>query len=211
MLLASPIHGDMDWVTRSRTQGKRQEAQMNRILSSMFAGGLIVLAMAATAVAAEPSPSPGTQVQARDTVPAILGLTQQQIMDLRHDGQSLAQIAESKSIDPATLVAALEARWAERIDVRVANGGLTADAAAALRDQLELRARDLVYRVTTGGMQGLAVGAGHGQGNGAANGQGNGAANGQGNGAANGGRNGATQGAGSGTCDGTGPHGPGRR
>jgi hypothetical protein len=180
---------------------------MNRILTSMFGGGLIVLAMAATAVAAEPSPSPGTQVQARDTVPAILGLTQQQIMDLRHDGQSLAQIAESKGIDPATLVAALEARWAERIDVRVANGGLTADAAAALRDQLELRARDLVYRVTTGGMQGLAVGAGPGS----ANGQGNGAANGQGNGAANGGRNGATQGAGSGTCDGTGPHGPGRR
>ena len=149
---------------------------MKRIVTSMFSAALVVLALVATVAAAEPSASPGTQAQARDTIPAILGLTQQEIMALRHDGQSLAQIAESKGIDPATLVTALQARWAERIDVRVANGALTADEATALKQQLELRARDLVYRTTLGGMQGVAVGAGRGQGNGnaAANGTGTG-------------------------------------
>jgi hypothetical protein len=174
---------------------------MKRILTSMFGAGLIVLALVATVAAAEPSASPGTQAQDRDTIPAILGLTQQEIMTLRQDGKSLAQIAETKGIDPATLVAALQANWSERIDVRVANGALTADQATALRQQLELRARDLVYRTTLGGMRGVAVGAGPGNGNG----QGNG------NGPANGGGNGAMQRAGNGTCDGTGPRGAGRQ
>jgi hypothetical protein len=168
---------------------------MKRILTSMFGAALVVLALVSTVAAAGPSASPGAQAQDRDTIPAILGLTQQEIMALRHDGKSLAQIAESKGIDPATLVTALQAQWAERIDVRVANGALRADEAAALKSQLELRARDLVYRTTLGGMQGVAVGAGRGQGNGAANGGGNG----------------MMQGAGSGTCDGTGPHGAGRQ
>jgi hypothetical protein len=172
---------------------------MKRILTSMFGAALVVLALVSAVAAAGPSASPGPQAQDRDTVPAILGLTQQEIMALRHDGKSLAQIAESKGIDPATLVTALQAQWAERIDVRVANGALTAAEAATLKGQLELRARDLVYRTTLGGMQGVAVGAGRGQGNG------------QGNGAANGGGNGMMQGAGNGTCDGTGPRGAGRQ
>ena len=50
-----------------------------------------------------------------------------EVQALRHDGLSLAQIAEKKKVDPQKLVDALAARWTSRIDARVANGALTAD------------------------------------------------------------------------------------
>jgi hypothetical protein len=160
--------------------------------------GLASLVFAATVVAAGPTPSPSaTTTQARDTVPSVLNLTQTQVQALRHDGLSLAQIAEKQKVDPQRLVDALVARWTSRIDARVANGALTADEATKLKAEVQTQATSMVNQVTLGGMQGAAVGAGP------RNGAGRGA------GMANGtGARGA--GAGTGTCDGAGPHGAGR-
>src|SRR3970282_2278119 len=99
-------------------------------------------------------------------------------------------------VDPEKLVEALKVQFAERLEARVANGAITADRATELRSQLEVQARNMVYKTTIGGMQGAAVGAGpaagsmHGAGTGVA-----------------GGRMGAgpgAGGAGTGICDGTG-------
>jgi hypothetical protein len=126
-------------------------------------------------------------------VAEILGLSQAAISDLRHDGLSLAQIAERQNVDPQKLVDALTQQWTARIDVRVQNGALTTAQATALKAQLATRAKDMVYRTTLGGMQGAAVGAGPASAQGHRGGAGAGA-----------GMGGRGRGAGNGTCDGTG-------
>ena len=171
---------------------------MNRLTRSFLIASIAILAAVATAVAASPTPSTGpAQVRDRDTIPAVLGLTQAQVMDLRHDGLSLAQIADRQKVDPQKLIDALVAQWTVRIDARVANGGLTAAEAATLKTQLAATAKAMVERTALGGMQGAAVGAGRG----AMGGHGAGAA--VGNGAGFGGGNGP----GSGACDGSGRQG----
>jgi len=168
----------------------------NQILGAAGAG-LASLVFAATVVAASPTPSPSAATtQTRDTVPAVLNLSQAQIQALRHDGLSLAQIAQQQKVDPQRLVDALAARWTSRIEARVANGALTAAEATKLKAEVQTQAKSMVNKVTLGGMQGAAVGAGPR--NGAA---GSGVGNGPG-------ARGA--GTGTGTCDGTGPQGAGR-
>jgi hypothetical protein len=175
---------------------RTQEAIMKRLSLALAGAAIAILAVAATASAAGPSPSPaGDQLRARDTIPTILGLSQAELMDLRRDGLTLAQIAERQNVVPQKLIDALVAQWTIRIDARVANGALTSDAATALKEQLTLRATAMVNQAPLGGMRGAAVGAGPGNGYGMRAG-----------GAA--GSNGASSG--TGTCDGTGPHGQGR-
>ena len=170
---------------------------MQKQILGLAGAVLASLVFAATVAAADPTPAPSTTpVQARDIVPAVLGMTQPQVQALRHDGLSLAQIAQQKKIDPQRLVDALAARWTSRIDARVTNGALTSAEATTLKAQVQTQAKSMVNKVTLGGMQGVAVGAGHqGRGGGAENGMGRGP---QG------------AGAGTGTCDGTGPNGAGR-
>lgn len=161
---------------------------MKRLSLSSGGAALVLLVLAGSVVAAGPNASPpGTQVRARDTIPTILGLTQAEVMALRHDGLSLAQIAERQQIDPQKLIDALKVQWAERIDARLAYGAITAETASNLKAQLETQAKDMVYKVTVGGMRGAAVGAGP-----------------MGGGRAMGGGAGGAGGAGAGACDGTG-------
>jgi hypothetical protein len=188
---------------------------MRRMLMSIGGAALMLAAFTVTVAAAGPGPGAGPGNAAggsggTDTIATILGLTQAQIADLRQDGLSLAQIAERQGVDPQKLVDALVAQWSARIDVRVANGALTTTEAATLRTQLETRARDMVYKVTAGGMQGAAVGAGPHSGAGPQAGTTGGAGMGQ-RGAGNGAAGSSGNGTGTGTCDGTGPHGAGRR
>jgi len=167
---------------------------MKKLILSSAVAGLAILTLVATVAAADPTPTPTPardQVRAGDVIPAILGLTQQQIIDLRHDGLSLAQIAERQKVDPQKLVDALVARWTERIEARLANGALTSTQAAQLRTQVELRARDMVHKTALGGMRGAAVGAGPRNGAGPGNGQ-------------------AAGRLGTGSCGGGGPYGLGR-
>ena len=167
---------------------------MKKQLLSLAGAGLATLVLAATVAAAGPTPAPaaGPPADRGTMIPAMLGMTEAQVQAMRHDGRSLAQIAEQKKIDPQKLVDALVGRWTTRIDARVAHGALTATEATALKAQVETQAKSMVNKVTLGGMQGAAVGAGP-QGRGAGDGAGAGMGR---------GRQGA--GNGTGTCDGTG-------
>jgi len=183
---------------------------MKKLIGSLGVASLAVLALAATVAAAGPGSGQGpgqvqgqapvgTQIHAQGAQPAggdvvalTLGLTTAQVQDLRQGGLSLAQIAAKQGVDRQKLVDALVAQWSARIDYRVSTGALTAAQATALKNQLAVRAKDIVYKTTVGGMRGSAVGAGPGQGQGRATGLGRAA------------------GAGSGACDGTGAMGGGR-
>lgn len=177
---------------------------MKKLFLSLGGASLAILVLAASVAAAGPHGAIAREkVQEGGTMPAILGLTQAQIQELRHEGLSLAQIAERQDVEPQKLVEALMERWTARIETRVTNGGLTGEEAVQLKTQLETQARNMVYKTALGGMQGAAVGAGR---NGA--GAGNGPADGTGQGWRGGtGTRGA--GAGNGTCDGSGPNGAG--
>lgn len=105
---------------------------MRRLLIATGAAALLVIAVVATVAAAGPmgraggagaTERAGTQA---DVAADILGLTRDAINDLRHDGLSLAQIAEKQKVDPQKLVDALTMQWTARIDARVENGALTA-------------------------------------------------------------------------------------
>ncbi len=197
---------------------------MRRLLIATGAAALLTIALVATVAAAGPQGRHGVAAQAAeragtqsDVVADILGLSRDAIDDLRHDGLSLAQIAEQRKVDPQKLVDALVAEWTARIEARVTAGAISTEQATALKEQLETRARDMVYRTTLGGMRGAAVGAGPDNAPGAGNGQalrdgsGAGRAAGAGRGAGNGagpadgtGTRGANRGGGNGTCDGAG-------
>ncbi len=157
---------------------------MKRIGLSLAVAGLALLALATVVSAAGPRNQAGDQVQARGTLAAILGLTQAEVMDLRQDGMTLAQIADKQGVDVQELIDALVARWTTRIDARVANGALTDAEAAELKTQLAVKAKAMVNQAAPGGMRGSAVGAGPG----GMGGRGNGAG-----------------GNGTGVCDGSGP------
>lgn len=157
---------------------------MKRIGLSLAVAGLALLALATVVSAAGPRNQAGDQVQARGTLAAILGLTQAEVMDLRQDGMTLAQIADKQGVDVQELIDALVARWTTRIDARVANGALTDAEAAELKTQLAVKAKAMVNQAAPGGMRGSAVGAGPG----GMGGRGNGAG-----------------GYGTGVCDGSGP------
>lgn len=166
---------------------------MKKVILSIGGAGLAILVLVGSVAAASPTPAGGQardQLRERDTIATVLGLSQSEIAALRADGLSLAQIAERQKVDPQKLVDALAAQWTERIEVRLSRGAISNETATQLKSQVELRARDQVYKTTTGGMRGLAVGAGpQGAGRGVGAGAGGGA------------------GAGTGMCDGTGPHG----
>jgi hypothetical protein len=174
---------------------------MKKLILSLGGAALLTVMIVGAVGAVGPTPTPDRgQVRDRDTIATVLGLTQPQVMELRHDGLSLTQIAERQKVEVQKLIDALASRWSTRIDARVANGALSADEATKLKSQVEQQARTMVEKTTLGGMRGAAVGAGP------ASGVGNGlGAN--GTGAGNGPRG---TGTGTGECDGSGPHGAGR-
>lgn len=168
---------------------------MRRFLTATGVAALGALAIAGAVAAAGPGGS---------VVADVLGMTQAQVQDLRHDGLSLAQIATRQGVTEQKVIDALAQRWTERIEVRVENGALTASQATALKAEVQARAKTMVEQTAPGGMRGAAVGAGP-----AAAGRGARAGLAGGNGTGNGPGPRGT-GTGTGTCDGTGPHGAGR-
>ena len=177
---------------------------MKKLVIPLAGAGLVLLLAVGAVSAATPAPvTPPTTTPAATPVPAatpgtvaaVLGLTDAQVMAFRQQGLSLSQIAERQKVDPQKLIDALAARWSARIDARVAAGALTADQAKALRDNLAVQAKAMVYQVAMGGMRGAAVGAGpNGTMRGIA-GAGMGS-----NGMTGAGRGGMMRGAGNGTC-----------
>lgn len=142
---------------------------MKRFAIPIASAGLVLLLAAGAVVAASPAPTaPATTVpaaapgpaNATGSIAAILGLTNAQVMELRHQGLSLAQIAERQDVDPQRLVDFLVAQWSARIDARLAAGAMTADQAKTLKANLSAQATAMVDQTTPGGMRGAAVGAG---------------------------------------------------
>ncbi len=156
---------------------------MHKLAAPMAGAGLLLVLAVGAVAAASPAPaSPATSAPATTTTPAtdpapvadadpvatILGLTNDEVMALRREGLSLAQIAERQKVDPQRLIDALVAQWSVRIDARLAVGAITADQAATLKANLAVQAKAMVNQATLGGMRGAAVGAGpNGAGNGA--------------------------------------------
>ncbi|HEY5434781.1 MAG TPA: hypothetical protein VIK13_06080 [Candidatus Limnocylindrales bacterium] len=136
---------------------------MKRLAIPLAGAGLIlILAAGAVAAATPPPTAPVTlaPVQAPGTIAAILGLTDAQVIELRQQGLSLAQIAERQKVDPQKLIDALVAQWSARIDARLAVGAITADQAKTLKPNVAALAKTMVNQTTLGGMRGAAVGAG---------------------------------------------------
>ena len=171
---------------------------MKRLATSLTLAAFTVLVAVATVSAAGPTPTlvAGPDQGARHD-PDDRRAVAAEIMDLRQDGMTLAQIAERQGVDPQKLVDALVAQWTARIDTRVANGALTVAGATTLKAQLAVQAKAMVYQTTPGGMRGTAVGAGPGAMRGAGTGRGRAWAWAP-----------AQAASGSGICDGTGPNGP---
>ncbi len=106
------------------------------------------------------SAAPAAGPAATSIVASILGLSNAEIMGLRQQGLSLAQIAERQKVDPQRLIDALVAQWSARIDARLAAGAITADQAKTLKANLTVQAKAMVNQTALGGMRGAAVGAG---------------------------------------------------
>lgn len=163
---------------------------------TMAAGiaALALVAMVGTAFAVGPSGA-GIREQARqtDTVSEVLGLSQEQVMALRQQGLSLAEIGLQQGVDTETLVTRLTEQARERIAAQVEAGVLQPDEAAQLQAQVEEQVRARISDASLGG-QGLMLGAslGAGAGNGPE--------------ASTTGTAGP-YGTGTGECDGTGPYG----
>lgn len=168
---------------------------MRRLALSLAIASLALLTVVATVTAAAPRTQARDQIRTQTTLSEILGLTHEQVMDLRQDGLTLAQIAERQKVDPQELIDALVAQWSARIDARVTYGALTEAQAAELKAQLAVKAKAMVNQAALGGMRGSAVGAGPGAMGGTGAGMGRNAM---------GGGMGAGRGFGGGTCDGTG-------
>jgi hypothetical protein len=85
-----------------------------------------------------------------DTVSEFLGLTEEELHDLRLEGYSLAEIAELEGIDVNDLIDAIVAEKAEALEVKVADGILTRERAELMIQQMTKRTIEAVNRTGEG-------------------------------------------------------------
>lgn len=85
-----------------------------------------------------------------DTVSELLGLTPEQLHELRLEGKSLADIAEDKGVSVDELVDTIIAYKVEAVEVRVANGTLTREQADLMIQNMTKRTEQAVNRTTVG-------------------------------------------------------------
>ena len=86
---------------------------------------------------------PGIGV-ALDAAAEALGMTGDELRDALRDGRTIAELAEERGVDVATVVDALVAAATERIDQAVEDGRIDEDCAEDLKAALEERITDLV-------------------------------------------------------------------
>lgn len=80
-------------------------------------------------------------------VQELLGMTHEEIHAALDSGQTLAQLAESKGVTQADLVAALVAEATERIDQAVADGRIDEARATEMKTDLETRIAERVASI----------------------------------------------------------------
>jgi polyhydroxyalkanoate synthesis regulator phasin len=76
-----------------------------------------------------------------------IGVTPQELVQDIRNGQSIADVAKSKNVDPNTVVQAIVTAGNQRIDQAVTNGRLTQDQASKLKDRLPQVADRIVNHV----------------------------------------------------------------
>lgn len=82
-----------------------------------------------------------------EVVQELLGMTHEEIHAALDSGQTLAQLAESKGVTQADLVAALVAEATERIDQAVADGRIDEARATEMKTDLETRIAERVASI----------------------------------------------------------------
>jgi hypothetical protein len=80
-----------------------------------------------------------------------LGLTRAQLIGEMQTGKSIAQVAQAKGVDPATIIDAFLAPRAERLNQLVENGRLTQDQADRILDGMRAAAEARINRVPAPG------------------------------------------------------------
>jgi hypothetical protein len=85
-----------------------------------------------------------------DTVADLLGLTQEELHELRLEGKSLAEIAENNGISVDDLVDAIIAEKVAAVTARVQEGTLTREQANLMIERMEERTYQAVNRTTVG-------------------------------------------------------------
>ena len=135
---------------------------------------VLAIGVGATVVsAATPTPTPDAQAccglgggfrfggaVVDEVVTKLLGMTENQIHELRQQGKSLVQIAATKNISEKQLVDAIMAYKKTQVQVRVTAKTLTQDQANLILQQMQQTTTQAVNRTTVGPMGG---GAGNGQ------------------------------------------------
>ncbi len=113
------------------------------------------------------------QHNAVDTVADLIGLSPEEIMELRQDGMSLAEIAAAQGVDEQTLTDALVAAATDRVQQKVDEGVITQEQADEILAQITDRMSDVVNRTEVGrpefAGQGICGGQGSGDGTGQMN------------------------------------------
>ena len=85
-----------------------------------------------------------------ETVSELLGLTPEELCELRQEGKSLAEIAAEQGVTVDELVAAIMAEKTAAVQARVDDGTLTQEQADLMIQQMAERTELAVNRTTTG-------------------------------------------------------------
>lgn len=85
-----------------------------------------------------------------ETVSELLGLTPEELCDLRQEGKSLAEIAAEQNVNVDELMEAIMAEKIEAVQARVDEGAITQEQADLMIQQMTERTELAVNRATTG-------------------------------------------------------------
>lgn len=139
-----------------------REGVLSQALADLVQKGTITQAQADAVRAAvqarlaQPGTAPGGRFgfghpevflrEAVQTAADAIGVTPQDLTNALRSGQSVADVARSKNVDPQRVTDALVAKANAAVDQAVQNGKLTADRAAQIRAKLPQLAQDVVNR-----------------------------------------------------------------
>jgi len=85
-----------------------------------------------------------------DTVSDLIGLTQEELHELRLEGKSLAEIAGNNGVTVDVLVATIMKAKVEAVQAKVDDGTLTQEQADLMIERMEERTYEAVNRTTVG-------------------------------------------------------------
>ena len=158
-----------------------------KVLVAVVAAVVLALSIGVVAYAAGPNGNTNRTAVAQgygcglqgfgvNAVSDLLGMTPAEIQQLRLEGQSLVQIAATKGVTEAQLVAAIMEQKTAQVEARVTAGTLTREQADLMLQNMEQATIEAVNRTQTGpngnGACGLGTGAGQGTARGGCGGMG---------------------------------------